>query len=418
MNQAFYTGLTGMQAYQSGLDVISNNISNINTTGFRSSNTEFAAFYDNARNASMTGGPTYDSVGTGTRIQATAMDMSYGSYLHTDSSTDFAIGGDGWFGVSSNSGDMYTRAGAFTFDKDRNLVSYDGMYLLGTMGDNIEDDVMTEVLSSTPLDDVTAQAKITLPVNLTVNPEPTETANFWGNLRSDEELIRQSSTVIASDGDDSFLTLDYTKSSVQPEEGISWDITATLSSKIDNIVFDTQEGVANFNSNGALISYDIPALDNEGTPLIVDLGEDFAGVTSIDNLEVSYGSSHDGRPAGELIGYDVNIHGEVVASFDNGISSSVGRVAIFHFQNDQGLESVSGTHFKESSNSGKPIFYTNESGESILGADLKSFSLENSNMQFEQGLTELIIMQRSLDANSKSITTGDELIKKALEMDA
>ncbi|MEA2110707.1 MAG: flagellar hook-basal body complex protein [Campylobacterota bacterium] len=418
MNQAFYTGLTGMQSYQFGLDVISNNISNINTTGFRSSNAEFASFYDNALGAALNGGPTNDGIGTGVRVQTTTMDESYGSFLSTDSATDLSIGGDGWFGVTSNFGDMFTRAGAFTFDSDRNLVSYDGMYLLGTMGNNLSGDTMTDIVSTTPLAAASAQDKITLPVNLTIDAEPTTTANFWGNLRSDEALIRQNSTVIAPDGDDSFLTLDYTKSAIQPEVGSSWDILATLSSKVDNTVFDTQEGVAVFNSNGALESYTIAPLDNEGVSLTVDLGEDFAGVTAIDNLEVSYGSSHDGRTAGELIGYDVNIHGEVIASFDNGVSSSVARVAIFHFQNDQGLERISGTHFKESSNSGEPIFYTNENGESILGADLKSFSLENSNMQFEQGLTELIIMQRSLDANSKSITTGDELIKKALEMDA
>ncbi|RUM65024.1 MAG: flagellar hook protein FlgE, partial [Sulfurimonas sp.] len=129
-------------------------------------------------------------------------------------------------------------------------------------------------------------------------------------------------------------------------------------------------------------------------------------------------SEHDGRAAGDLVGYNINANGEVIASFDNGVSSSVGRVALFHFGNDQGLERVSGTHFKASANSGEPMFYTDESGAYILGSELKSFSLESSNLQYENGLTELIILQRALDANAKSITTGDELIQKALDMDA
>ncbi len=417
MNQAFYTGLTGMQTYQYGLDVVSDNLANISTVGYRSNTAEFSTIFDGQLNATMPDSVTGGAIGTGSRIQATTMDESYGSFMATDSSTDFAIAGDGWFGVTSNAGDMYTRAGAFTFDKDRNLVSYDGMYLLGTSGSNINDNVLTEVVSTTPLADVSAQDKITLPGDLTVDPVPTKSISFWGNLKSTEDVIRQSSVVIAPNGDDNFLTLDYKKSELQPQEGISWDITATLSSKDGETIHDVQNGVALFDSRGALTNYTIPSVNNEGVPLVVDLGEEFSGVTSIDNLEVSYGSSHDGREEGELVGYSVNIDGEIIASFDNGVSSSVGRVAVFHFQNDQGLERISGTHYKVSSNSGEPIFYKDAAGKSILGANLKSYTLESSNMKYEQGLTELIIMQRSLDANAKSITTGDELIKKALEMD-
>jgi flagellar hook protein FlgE len=419
MNQAFYTGITGMQSYQFGLDVLSDNLANISTVGFRGDNVEFASIYDGALSATMFSGSTSDGIGEGSRVQATAMDQHSGSIMSSDSVTDFAIGGDGWFGVQGGSDEMYTRSGIFTFDGDRNLVSYDGMYLLGTMGTNIgADDVLNEVISTTPLAAPSAQGKISLPNTLTVSPEPSTYVNFWGNLRSDEELIHQSSVVIAPNGDDNFLTLEYTKSAQQPDEGISWDITATLRSKLTDEVYDVQEGSALFDVKGAIVSFDVPVMDNGGQALTVSLGEDFAGVTSIDNLAVSNGSEYDGRKEGTLVGYDVNINGEIIAAFDNGVSSSVGRVAIFHFNNEQGLERVSGTHFKQSSNSGEAIFYKNENGEYILGADLRNFSLESSNMQFEQGLTELIIIQRSLDANAKSITTGDELIQKALQMDA
>ncbi len=415
MNQAFYTGLSGMKTYQYSLDVTSNNLANISTIGFRADTTEFSTLYEGMLN---TQSASTNSVGVGAQVQATAMTQQYGSFMGTDSATDLAIAGDGWFGVTSNAGDMYTRAGAFTFDADRNLVSYDGMYLLGTLGNNINGDVMTEVVDSTPLTASSAQSKIALPATLGISAEPTTYVNFSGNLTSSEELIRQSSTVIAPSGEDNFLALEYTKSAEQPEEGISWDIVATLSSKDAETVYDTQSGVVMFDSNGAIQSFNIPNLDNEGQPLSISLGESFAGVTSIDNVEVSYISDYDGRIAGDLVGYDINTNGEIIASFNNGVSSSVGRIAIFHFTNEQGLERVSGTHFKESSNSGDPIFYTDEGGNFILGADLKSHTLENSNLQFENGLTELIILQRALDANAKSITTGDELIQKALDMDA
>jgi flagellar hook protein FlgE len=407
-----------MQTYQYGLDVVSDNLANISTFGYRGNSTEFATIFDGQLNATMPDSVTGNFIGTGSRVQATTMDESYGSFMNTDSGTDFAIGGDGWFGVSSNSGAMYTRAGAFTFDKDRNLVSYDGMYLLGTSGKNINGNVLTKVVDSVPLDAPSQQGKITLPIDLKIDAIPTTEIDFLGNLNAKEELIRFTGRVVSADGSENILTLDYTLSEQQPEIGTSWDIKAILSDKDDGTVLDSVDGISLFNESGALKSFNIPLMDNKGNALTVDLGEEFSGVTSMNNLEVSFGSEQNGKEAGTVNGYDVNSNGEIIATFDNGVMSSVGRVAIFHFQNDQGLERISGTHFKESSNSGDPIFYTNESGEFILGADFKSFSLETSNMQFEQGLTELIIMQRSLDANAKSITTGDELIQKALQMDA
>jgi len=415
MNQAFYTGLSGMKTYQYGLDVTSNNLANINTIGFRADSTEFSTLFEDTLNTQAS---SQNSVGLGSQVQATAMTQSYGSFMGTDSATDLAIAGDGWFGVTSGENDMYTRAGAFTFDADRNLVSYDGMYLLGTMGSNIEGNLMTGIADTTPMGAPSAQSKMTLPSDLHVNAEPTSYVNFSGNLTSSEDVIHQSSTVISPNGDENFLLLEYTKSTQQPQEGIAWDIVATLKSKDGETVYDTQAGSALFDSRGAIESFELPTFDNNGVPLNVNLGESFSGVTSIDNVEVSYSSEHDGRAAGDLVGYGINANGEVIASFDNGVSSSAGRVAIFHFGNDQGLERVSGTHFQASANSGDPMFYTDEAGEYMVGADLKSFTLENSNLQYDNGLTELIILQRALDANAKSITTGDELIQKALEMDA
>ena len=415
MNQAFYTGLTGMKTFQYSLDVTSNNLANINTVGFRADATEFSTLFEETLH---TQAASVNAVGLGSQVQTTAMTQSYGSLMGTDSATDLAIAGDGWFGVSSGADTMFTRAGAFTFDADRHLVSYDGMYLLGTLGSNLQGNVMSNIVDTTPLGAPSEQTKMTLPTNLHVNAEPTSYINFSGNLTSSEEVIHQSSTVISPSGEERFLLLEYTKSAQQPQEGITWDIVATLSSKDGADVYATQQGTVQFDARGAILGYTVPSLDNSGVPLTMNLGESFAGVTSIDNVKVSYDSEHDGRAAGDLVGYNINANGEMIASFDNGVSSSVGRVALFHFGNDQGLERVSGTHFKASANSGEPMFYTDESGAYILGSELKSFSLESSNLQYENGLTELIILQRALDANAKSITTGDELIQKALDMDA
>ena len=107
-----------------------------------------------------------------------------------------------------------------------------------------------------------------------------------------------------------------------------------------------------------------------------------------------------------------------MAAFSNGVQSSVATLAIYHFINDGGLERVSGTRFAESSNSGEAIFFQDPDGNNIKGVAITNYKLEGSNVEIETALTELIVMQRSYDANSKSITTAREMLQKALDMDA
>ena len=107
-----------------------------------------------------------------------------------------------------------------------------------------------------------------------------------------------------------------------------------------------------------------------------------------------------------------------IASFTNGIQSSVGKIAVYHFQNDQGLTRISGSNFSQSNNSGDAIFYTDTTGAYTSGSTITNSYLENSNVDMSKGLTELIIYQRSFDASSKLVTTADEMIQKALSMAA
>ena len=121
---------------------------------------------------------------------------------------------------------------------------------------------------------------------------------------------------------------------------------------------------------------------------------------------------------GFLVGYAINRNAEVIATFSNGLQSSVGKVAVYHFQNDQGLLRESGARFSVSNNSGEPLFFKDADGNNILGTNITNYQLENSNVRMEVALTELIILQRTYDSNSKSITTADEMMQKALNMDA
>lgn len=417
MTQAFYTGISGIRSNQYAMDVVSDNLSNISTTGFRGYDMEFSSIFEKSFYTS--GNSNYDSgIGLGSSLTSTPMMLRNGPLQLSDRTTDLAIVGDGWFGVQGEKEPIYTRDGSFTFDANDDLVTLDGFHVLGTMGKNIQGEVLTSVLSEVPLGDVGAQEKLKFPQSLIYPPEPTTTASFLGNIGTDDETRTMGAGVIDSQGNKNNLKLVFTKSATQPASGTLWDVVATTGTLDGTTIYDTKTGTVTFDSTGALVSTTLSTMDNNGNSVSIDLGSGYNGVTSISNLGITASSVADGTQGGELQGYDINKNGEVIATFTNGMQSSVGKIAVFHFQNDQGLERLNGSRFQQSVNSGNPIFYKDESGQNILGTEIVNFRLEGSNVTMSYGLTELIILQRSFDANSKSVTTADQMMQKALNMDA
>ncbi len=418
MTQAFYSGISGLKTYSAGIDAVSDNLANINTIGYRGYNAEFASMFEESL-VTASAGVVDSTIGVGSRLQATSMIQTNGSLLLSDRSTDLAIDGDGWFGVQGENDPIYTRDGSFTFDANDDLVTTDGYHVLGTMGNNIsDDDVLTSTLSEIALGDVSAQEKLRFPKSLTYPAEPTTEAKFFANVGVDDAIVTVGASVVDSQSNKNHLRLEFTKDAIQNPPGSQWSVVATTQSLDGTTVYDTQSGSVEFNSAGALVSHTLTSIDNNGTAVAMDLGSGYDGVVSI-NVPVVPGSSlANGTIGGELQGYAVNKNAEVIATFTNGMQSSVGKVALFHFQNDQGLERLSGSRFQESSNSGEPIFFKDAAGQNIIGAEVVNFKLEGSNYGMTSGLTELIIYQRAYDANSKSITTADEMMQKALSMDA
>ncbi|ATB70973.1 flagellar hook protein FlgE-like [Sulfurospirillum diekertiae] len=191
----------------------------------------------------------------------------------------------------------------------------------------------------------------------------------------------------------------------------------TSTNKVYNIV-DTQTGTLTFGGAGQLLSNTVPTLSNGGTPLELNLGTvgNFDGLISSTTIKKANVATSNGSAEGFLKDYAMDTNGNVIAEFSNGKSSAVAKVAIYHFQNDQGLTQDSSSLFEASNNSGKPIFYTDKNGESFLGSTIFSNKLEGSNVSMATALTELLITQKAFDASSKSITTSDDLIKNAINM--
>jgi len=417
MTQAFYTGLSGIRSNQTAIDIESDNIANISTVGFRGSQAEFSSLYNEAIHTNDSSTPTSSTIGIGSRVQATATKGSQGSLSLTDRNTDLAIDGDGWFGVESNGKSYYTRAGDFNFDHNSDLVTNDKMYVLGTMAGNIDGNLLTSEISETKLGNIDTQETLRFPKTLTYPPIPTKNTSFYGNLDTKDAIREFGATVIDPQNNKNNLKLSFTKSQEQIPPGVQWDVTAQTISLDGETIYDTKNGQAFFDERGALVSTTLTTIDNNGQDIKIDLGKEFNGIISINAKSTNASSVSDGTIGGELIGYEVNRGAEVIATFTNGRQSSVGKIALYHFTNNQGLNRISGTKFEESSNSGRATFYVDEKGQNVLGANVKNFQLEQSNILLQDSLTQLIILQRSFDAASKTITTADQMIQKALDMD-
>ena len=418
LTQAFYTGLSGLKSTSTAIDVTSNNIANANTVGYRGYSTEFSSLFEDMLRTSGNSNTPDNSVGMGTRVSAISMMSDDGALSVTDRSTDLAIYGDGWFGVAGNNDIAYTKAGDFTFDVNSDLVTSDGYHVMGTMGTNIDGELLTDTIDSIGLNDVNKQVPLNFPRSLTYPPEATTYAKFIGNIGSAENEITMGTSVIDANNNNNNLQLTYSKSDTQVPPGVQWDVNATVSSHDGNTIYDSQNGTIFFDESGAIKSTTLTQIDNNGTMVDIDLGEGFSGIVAVNSAELTASTVSNGAVGGELVGYAISDKAEVIATFTNGKQSSVGKIAVYHFQNEQGLERLSDNKFSTSSNSGDAIFFTDANGNNVIGTDIRNFQLETSNVKMEVALTELIIFQRSYDANSKTMTTADEMMKKALDMDA
>jgi flagellar hook protein FlgE len=305
-------------------------------------------------------------------------------------------------------------------------------------------------ISNSDVSGLNTTSALTASVSVTSNQETANTAHY-------------TTGIIAPDGSKGIIDMTFTKQVPQAASGSTWDANIkvlsyfedytvenydstktydtsvynvdtvkgtvtkiydptkyyvdTSTNKVYNIV-DTQTGTLTFGGAGQLLSNTVPTLSNGGTPLELNLGTvgNFDGLISSTTIKKANVVTSNGSVEGFLKDYAMDTNGNVIAEFSNGKSSAVAKVAIYHFQNDQGLTQDSSTLFEASNNSGKPIFYTDKNGESFLGSTIFSNKLEGSNVSMATALTELLITQKAFDASSKSITTSDDLIKNAINM--
>lgn len=253
--------------------------------------------------------------------------------------------------------------------------------------------------------------------DLTTAPNLTAKINTTKEAANQEKFVTE---LLNADGTKNKLELTLTKRVPQSVNGTVWDAAATVKDASGAVVSNAN-GELNFDYEGRLVSSTLSALDNNGSQIELDFGtpvaagQIYSGVTSTSQAK-SVSIAQDGIREGILKDYYTNDSGNILAQFTNGQVRSVGKVALYHFQNEQGLAKMGDNIYSQSANSGAAFFYKDAGGKSIYGAKLASSTLEQSNVDLAQALTEVIVTQKAYDANAKSITTSNEMLQRAIEL--
>ncbi|HEY8532314.1 MAG TPA: flagellar hook protein FlgE [Micromonospora sp.] len=388
MLRSLYSSISGLRVHQQMLDVTGNNIANVNTVGFKSSQTTFRDTLSEILQAAGAPGPDAGGmnpaqVGLGVRLDAITTNFSQGGSQTTGRGTDLRIQGDGFFVVRAGGEQLYTRAGAFSFDSQGRLVNGAGYIVQGWTAVN------GVVDTNGPLQDVV------LPFNATVAPRATTVVRLDGNVPDDIATpITLSTDTYDALGNRVPVTVQIAPG-VNPGE---WVVTATRGTATNSATFITG-GTGTFP----------PAASVTVDGVTVDLSAltAYAGEKTVRIVE------QDGAPAGTLQAYTISPDGTIVGVFSNGQKEVLAQIALANFANPAGLEKAGDSTYRTTLNSGLPQIGT--AGAAGLGS-LQSGVLESSNVDLAAEFTNLIIAQRGFQANSRVITTSDELLHDLINL--
>jgi flagellar hook protein FlgE len=398
--RSLFSGITGLRQHQTLMDVVSNNISNVNTAGYKTSSVVFEDTLSQLVRAASSpgngvGGVNPAQVGLGVQLGAISTNFAQGSAQNTGRSTDLMIQGDGFFVLQNGNTQEYTRAGSFSFDTSGTLVNPEGMRVQGWMG------------ASGVVNTNGAPGDIVLPANTLIKPQPSANVVLGGNI--------QPTTAIDT------LTLGQT---VYDGGGVAHPLTLTLTGDgTGNYTVDIVDG--NDPNSAAVptqgsVTFDATGAITVNTPPSIVLPDGTTTVT-IDMSKVTrYGGpkslnveSADGYAAGSLQGFQIGGDGSITGVFSNGQKLVMAKVALAGFNNPMGLEKVGNSAYQATTNSGNAQIDSPGSGGvgTLLGG-----AIEMSNVDLAQEFTNLIIAQRGFQANSRVITTSDQMLQDLVEI--
>lgn len=467
MMRSLYSGVSGLQNHQTRMDVIGNNISNVNTTGFKKGRVNFQDLISQtmqgpSRPDERVGGVNPKQVGLGMQIATIDTIHSQGSLQTTGVKSDLAVQGAGFFVMRNGDEELYTRNGAFGLDAEGNLVNpANGMRVQGWQAREV--DGQTLINTSGALED------LVIPIG---SKDPaTETTEVFlaSNLNKLTPVIGADATpaqvqegtwsveydIYDSFGSPHTLRVDFTR--VEGQENV-WQANVQIDPEADapveqNVAVggiqsaDNQTFNVEFSNDGTLLRVFNPAggVDNEeqlsidvtynvprtaipvdqqtGLPggpaqqtFTLNLGETGAFVDSMTQFASASSTKvyeQNGFPMGYLEDYQIDQSGVIRGIYSNGNTRELGQVALASFTNPGGLEKQGETNFTASINSGNADI--GASGVAGKG-NIMSGTLEMSNVDLAEQFTDMIVTQRGFQANSRTIQTSDQMLQELLTL--
>jgi flagellar hook protein FlgE len=401
------------------MSVIGNNIANAGTTGFKASRAEF----QDILSVSVKGIGSKAQVGSGSKLANVKVLHNQGDVTRTDSNTDLAINGEGFFVVQSPMGRTFTRDGSFRFNKLGELVTGDGHKVLGH---SFRDGKKVNTLESINLASTNVPAKETSKVDVKINLDSRVKPLVFDVSRPDQTSHFSSSLMVYdSVGVQRLVTLYFNKNEqnnweyhvmadgADAEPTKPGELVEMASGKLifdDKGYLKEEQEVSNsFNfNNGAMpdqkIQFDFGTSLAEGGD-----GVQAATQFGIDSNVSSH--SQDGHSVGNLSSLSFDDKGIMLAAYDNGMVRNVAQVALARFENKQGLFKLGRNLYRQ----------TNQSGQAAIGApeeggrgEILSRSLELSNVDLAKEFVNLMAASRNFKANSKVIKTANEMTQEVL----
>lgn len=414
MFTSFSTALSALSAFSTAIDVTGNNLANLNTIGFKTSEVSFHDLVTQSIGVGL--GSTQVGFGVGT--PTTAALFTQGALQTTGGSLDAAIQGDGFFMVEGPDGStQYTRAGNFQTDEDGNLETATGQQVLGWTQTN------------GVLDTNAPPTAITIPTGTVQPPVVTQNFSFDMNLDaaatpgSTDGTFATSVTVYDSLGNSHVVTATFTE---DPTTAGQWDYSISIpNSDVANPPATPLTGSINFNSSGVLTT---PAATDPSPQLqITGLADGAADMTLNWNLyngttpritqfaqpsSVS-AVSQDGSAAAQLTTVAIGNNGQILAQFSNGLQTVVGQLAMATVRNPDSLISTGNNNYELSAQSALPAVGLPGTGGR---GTVQGGSVESSTVDIATEFTNLIVYQRGYEANSKVVNAVDELSQDTINL--
>ena len=423
---ALNTGAGGLEANGVELSVIGDNIANSGTVGFKASR---AIFQDTLAQTVI--GANQAQIGLGTRLQTVQRVVDQGTLATTGRPTDLALQGAGYFVVKGNyngaDGQFYTRAGQFTVDNDGYLSNLSGLKVQGYTADatgalgTALGDLRIGNSTSSPL----ATTALTVRANLDAASPPVGAFNIaTPNTTSNSTT---SMVIYDSLGQSHQVDVYFRQDPATPG---SWEWHALTDGAgqtggTAGTDVEIASGTMTFGTLGQLATSTVTAQSfaprnaaaqtlafNFGSPTGAG-GTGLDGITQFASPTGATFLSQDGYPAGSLTSMTVDSQGQLVGAFSNGRSRIIGQVAVGNFTAEEGLSRKGGNLFAETQSSGAVVVGQPGSGGR---ASISSGVLEQSNVDMGQEFIRLIAAQRGFQANSKTITTADQLLAELMTL--